>query len=58
MAAIDEKNGLAPDPLLRLQMLSGDARPLAERLRLTRKELARLEALGQAHAADAEAARQ
>jgi poly(A) polymerase len=45
MAAIDEKNRLAPDPLLRLQMLCGDARPLADTLRLTRKELARLEAL-------------
>ncbi|MBL8908692.1 MAG: CCA tRNA nucleotidyltransferase [Rhizobiales bacterium] len=46
MAAIDDKNRLAPDPLLRLQMLSGDARPLADKLRLTRKELSRLEGLG------------
>jgi len=46
MAAIDEKNKLAPDPLLRLQLLSGDARPLADALRMTRKELSRLDALG------------
>lgn len=46
MAAIDEKNKLVPDPLLRLQILATDARPLADALRLTRKEIARLEALG------------
>jgi len=45
MAAIDEKNHLVADPLLRLQILSGDAHPLADALRLTRKELTRLEAL-------------
>jgi poly(A) polymerase len=46
VAAIDEKNNLAPDPLLRLHVLSSGALPLADALRLTRKEVARLEAVG------------
>jgi len=45
MAAIDNLSSLVPDPLLRLQILAGDARPLADALRLTRHEQDRLDAI-------------
>jgi tRNA nucleotidyltransferase/poly(A) polymerase len=45
MAAIDNLSGLVPDPLLRLQLLAGDARPLVDALRLTRHEQDRLDAI-------------
>jgi poly(A) polymerase len=50
MAATDEVLKLAPDPLLRLELLTGDARAYRDRLKLTKAEMARLKALRQAGA--------
>jgi poly(A) polymerase len=45
MVATDEALALAPDPLLRLELLTGDARAYRDRLKLTKAEMARLKAV-------------
>jgi poly(A) polymerase len=45
MAAVDERLKLPPDPLLRLELVSGDGRRYREAFKLTNAEMARLNAL-------------
>jgi poly(A) polymerase len=47
MAATDEALELDPDPLLRLELLTGDARVYRDRMKLTKAEMTRLKAFRQ-----------